>query len=72
MEYGFGGLFTLFFLWGLWEWSKSMKRENSQKHDVDKDETIKVEKKPDNIARGLIVIIGIGIVILAVIYIINL
>jgi len=69
MEYGIpGGLFTIFFLWGLWEWSKSIKRKNSKKYDVDKGEA-EVEKKPDIIARIAAYVI-ISIVVLVIIVII--
>ena len=71
MEYGIpGGLFTIFFLWGLWEWSKSMNRKKEEKKGTDAVVRNDADKKPDWISRIMYLIIGLGVVVLIVFFII--
>ncbi len=59
-----GGLFTVFFLWGLWEWSRRMRRR------VKDDNTgSKTEKRPDKVARIAYMIVAIAVITLVVLYI---
>ena len=70
MEYEFpGGLLGFLFLWGLWEWSKSKKKE--KRGNLDKNDVVtEVEKKPDKVVRIVYVIIGMAILALIIVFII--
>ena len=65
MAYGItGGLFTVFFLWGLWEWSKRIQRKKAAENDRPK-----ADKAPSNVKLILYIIIAIAIIALVVTFV---
>jgi len=65
-----GGLFGLLFLWGLWEWSKRIRRKKKGRNETGAVVAENADEKPDKISGILYLVIGSAIAVLIVVFIV--